>query len=273
MCITSANVISPCNHIISEFVSARKQGNQSLVRLQNPYVHIQKGIFNAKKSWKQLFYLSLPLLFEWRINLFLILYMDTLPVLLGNLLKEIPPTYHIVLQDESWALQCHRRKTNTFARNCPGWTDRPFRSVMLWSCNNDVYFHRHSGGVMTPIHSSSVSEFILRLQPLPSVLPSSLASSNFQNPTACFLTGVSMTTSVWGSVDSRTPFHLSFVTLSSSFLNNSGSSLFLCCAFWPRFSEFSVHINEFCSEIQNQSHSFKPTPSQRTGSDQVCPAL
>lgn len=39
--------------------------------------------------------------------------MDTAPILLGNLLKEIPPTHHITAQDESRALSCHEGKLLT----------------------------------------------------------------------------------------------------------------------------------------------------------------
>lgn len=48
MCIMSANVISPYNHIILEFVRARKQGNQSFVCLHDPHVRIPKGILSAE---------------------------------------------------------------------------------------------------------------------------------------------------------------------------------------------------------------------------------
>lgn len=203
-----------------------------------------------------MFYLLLPLIFEWRINFCLILDMDILPILLEILLKEIPPTYHSVLQDESWALQCHKRKILThllrdLLAGQTGLSDLPCSCPVTMMCTFI--------GTMVEwwLHSSSVSDFILGFQPSPSLLPSSLSSSNFQNPTACFLTGVSMTTSVCGGVDSSTPFHLSFVALSLAFLNNPGSSLFLYCAWlWPSLSVFKAHINEFCSQInQRESES------------------
>lgn len=68
MCVMSANVLSPCNHIISEYVSARKQGRQSLVCLHDPHVHIHKGVLHTKKSRQQLSYLPLFLMSEWRKN-------------------------------------------------------------------------------------------------------------------------------------------------------------------------------------------------------------
>lgn len=154
-----------------------------------------------------MFYLLLPLIFEWRINFCLILDMDTRPILLENLLKEIPPTYHSVLQDESWALQCHKRKILThFLRDLlagqTGLSDLSCSSLVTMTCTLI--------GTMVEwwLHSSSVSDFFLEFQPSPSLLPSSLSSSNFQNPMACFLMGVSMTTSVCGGVDFSTPFHL-----------------------------------------------------------------
>lgn len=55
VCFTNANVISPCNHTIAEFVSARKWGNQPLVYLQNPDIHIQKGTVSAKSHGSNYF--------------------------------------------------------------------------------------------------------------------------------------------------------------------------------------------------------------------------
>lgn len=133
--------------------------------------------------------------------------MDTLPILLENLLKEIPPTYHSVLQDESLALQCHKRKIliHLLRDLLAGQT-----GLSDLSCSSPITMMCTFIGTKVEwwLHSSSVSDFILGFQPSASLLPSSLSSSNFQNPMACFLTGVSMTTSVCGGVDSSTPFHL-----------------------------------------------------------------
>lgn len=50
MCIMNASVTSPCNHIIPEFISARKQGNQSLVCLSQSLVFKREYLVQKIKA-------------------------------------------------------------------------------------------------------------------------------------------------------------------------------------------------------------------------------
>lgn len=110
--------------------------------------------------------------------------MNTLPILLGNLLKEIAPTYHIVLQDESWALLCHQRKilTHLLIGLLPGQM-----GLSNLSCSSLTTMMCGFTGTVVAwwLHSSSVSDFIQELQPFP--LSLAIKSCFIQFPKSRFL--------------------------------------------------------------------------------------